>query len=176
VLRKHASPYEAGGSDGDDEERRTVRYDASRTDAMERPMRGGLSPRRQDSSSVPGVPDFSGQYRVDESWRTAGNAEEVISRVARSLGVPTPGPGQPLEIELGSRLAMRSLGFLTPPRKAPVRLMVDFVPRDQATQLMVRAVSNQGWYAMSASRFTTRMYDRAFGELLGRLRQAAPPA
>ena len=121
------------------------------------------------------MPDFSGLYRVDDSWHTAGEADEVMSGVARSLGAPTPAVGQPLELDTGSRLAMRLLGFLTPPGKVPIRVMIEFVPRDQATELLVRAVSNQGWHAMSPSRFTTRVYDRALAELLDKLRQAAPP-
>jgi len=122
------------------------------------------------------VPDFSGQYRVDDSWLTVGSADEVIGRVAQALGVPPPPAREPLETDLGSRLAMRSMGLLLPPRKVPIRLIIEFVQRNQGTQLMVRAISNQGWYAMSPSRFTDRVYDRAFGELLETLRQAAPPA
>ena len=121
------------------------------------------------------MPDFSGQFRVSDSWLTTGRSDEVIAHLASSFAAPPPATGQPLEVELGSRFAMRSLGFLAPPRKVPIRLTVEAVQRDDGTQVMVQAVSNQGWYAMSSSRLTDRLYDRAFRELLGSLRQAAPP-
>ena len=122
------------------------------------------------------MPDFSGQFRISDSWVTAGSADEVIARLARAVEAPAPPTEHQLETELGSRLAMRSLGFLVPSRKVPIRLVVEAVGRDQGTQVMVQAVSNQGWYVMSASRFTSRTYDRAFGELIDTLREAAPPA
>jgi hypothetical protein len=122
------------------------------------------------------VPDFSGQFRISDSWVTAGNVGEVIARLARAVEVSPPSTEHQLEADLGSRLAMRSMGLLVPSRKVPIRLVVEAVRRDQGTQVMVQAVSNQGWYAMSSSRFTSRTYDRAFGELMDTLRQAAPPA
>ena len=70
---------------------------------------------------------------------------------------------------------MRALGFLAPTRKVPIRLMIETVDRGRCTEVMVQAVSNQGWYAMSASRFTSRVYDRALSELMNTLRKAAPP-
>jgi len=77
---------------------------------------------------------------------------------------------------MGSRLALRAMGFLVPARKVPLRLVVEAVQRDQGTQVLVQAVSNQGWYAMSASRLTSRVYDRALLDLMQILRAAAPPA
>ena len=122
------------------------------------------------------VPDFSGQFRMSDSWLTAGSADDVIARLARAVEVSPPPTEHQLEANLGSRLAMRSMGFLVPPRKVPIRLTVEAVRREQGTEVMVHAVSNQGWYAMSASRFTSRTYSRAFGQLIGALRAAAPPA
>jgi hypothetical protein len=121
------------------------------------------------------VPDFSGQFRISESWLAAGHADEVMARLACSIEPSPPSAGYALEANLGSRFAMRSLGFLTPSRKVPIRLMVEAVESEQGTQVIVQAVSNQGWYAMSGSRLTTRIYHRAFGELLDNLRRAAPP-
>lgn len=121
------------------------------------------------------MPDFSGQFVADDSWLTAGPADEVMARLASSVEAAPPHPGEPLVVELGSRLAMRALGFLTPAKKVPIRLTVETVDNDRGTQVIVHAVSNQGWYAMSASRLTNRIYDRALQQLLATLRQAAPP-
>jgi len=122
------------------------------------------------------VPDFSGLYRVSDAWITTGTADDVMRRVARSVGATPPASGQPLEFDMGSRLALRAMGFLVPARKVPLRLVVEAVQRDQGTQVLVQAVSNQGWYAMSASRLTSRVYDRALLDLMQILRAAAPPA
>ena len=122
------------------------------------------------------MPDFSGQFRVSDSWLTTGSSDQAMACLAQIFAATPPQSGQPLETEVGSRLAMRSLGFLTPPSKVPLRVIIEAVEHDQGTRVMVQAVSNQGWYAMSSSRLTDRVYDRAFKELLAALRQAAPPA
>lgn len=122
------------------------------------------------------MPDFSGLYRVDDAWITLGAADDVMRRLAGAVGAAPPAEGHPLEINIGSRLAMRTMGFLVPARKVPLRLVVEVVQHNQGTQVLAQAVSNQGWYAMSASRFTSRVYDRALTELMQMLRTAAPPA
>ena len=122
------------------------------------------------------MPDFSGQFRVTDSWLSAGEAAEVLARLADVVEATPPPVGHPLEADLGSRLSMRTLGFLVPSRKVPIRVTVEVVERNPGSKVMVQAVSNQGWYAMSASRFTRAVYDRAFSELLNTLRQAAPPS
>ena len=92
------------------------------------------------------------------------------------VGASPPTAGDPLETDVGSRVAMRALGFLAPVSKVPMRLTIEVVERAHGTQVIVQAVSNQGWYAMSASRFTSRTFQRALSELLDALRLAAPPA
>ena len=121
------------------------------------------------------MPDFSGQFQADDSWLAAGTADEVMARLASCVEATTPAAGEPLVVELGSRLAMRVLGFLTPTKKVPIRLTVETVDSGRGTQVIVHAVTNQGWYAMSASRLTNRIYDKALQELLATLRRAAPP-
>ena len=120
------------------------------------------------------VPDFSGAYTSSDTWTTAGGAAQVLPRFAATIGLATT--TDPVEGEIGSRLAMRLWGLMIPTRKIPLRVCITTTPTDAGTRVEVEAASNQGWYAVSASSLSARIYDRGFRDLFARLRAAAPPA
>jgi hypothetical protein len=83
--------------------------------------------------------------------------------------------GDLIEADVGSPLAMRLWGALSPASKVPMRVRIQTAPAETGTRVNVEASSRQGWYAGQVRKLAGRVYDRGFTELFSRLRTAAPP-
>jgi len=120
------------------------------------------------------VPDFTGSYSASDRWITEAAPATVLSTLATALGAIADQGS--IEASLGSPLAMRVWGFLTPTKKVPIRVKITATDTGAGTEINAHAISNQNWYAVSVSPLAQRIYNRGFQALFAKLRRAAPPA
>jgi hypothetical protein len=124
------------------------------------------------------MPNLSGSSEKSGSWQVTASAQDAISLAVRAVG------GQMKEMQretktqlsVGSRLAYRVLGFLTPDRMMPMQINIEAVPVSTGTlRLTVRASSDEGWYLIQVSGIAARLYQRAFDRIFWSVESALSP-
>ena len=126
------------------------------------------------------MPDFSGSSNTTDTWTTPGTPLEVLdvlvaAAVKRRGQIDQRDTGT-VDMTLGSKFGYRMLGMTTPKRMMPMRLRIaTTVVSAGVVQVDATVGSNQGWYAVSASKLSSRLFNKAFDKLFAALRSAAPP-
>ncbi len=124
------------------------------------------------------MPNLSGSFEKSGSWQVTASAQEAISIAVHAVG------GQMKEMQretnaqlsVGSRLAFRLLGFLTPDRMMPMQINIEAVPVSSGIlRLTVRASSDEGWYLIQVSGIAARLYQRAFDRIFLSVESAVSP-
>jgi hypothetical protein len=126
------------------------------------------------------MPDFSGSYRRSDSWTSDGSPSDLVKSAVRALQPLTKQvqaqTGNSVELSLGSRFGFRMLGFLTPKRLMPLRLIVRVTAETaQSTRVMVDARSDEGRFLFEIAKPLARRYNEVFDDLFARLRKATVP-
>jgi hypothetical protein len=115
------------------------------------------------------MPNLSGSFEKSGSWQVTASAQNAISLAVRAVGGQFEGmQGESnARLSVGSRLAYRVLGFLTPARMMPMQINIEAVPvSSRILRLTVRASSDEGWYLMQVAGIPARLYQRAFDRRL----------
>jgi hypothetical protein len=122
--------------------------------------------------------NLSGSFEKSDSWQVAASAQSAISLAVRAMGGQIEGmQGENnARLSVGSRLAYRLLGFLTPARTMPMQINIEAVPVSSGIlRLTVRASSDEGWSLIQVAGIAARLYQRAFDRRLRSVETAVSP-
>ena len=125
------------------------------------------------------MPDMYARESWTTSWITAGPIENVMNALMTGLlsyrlQVISQTTNQVVGV-IGSRLALRILGFMTPVNKWPIKVQLDVAPSSEdGVRVEAVAVSDPGWYLARVGQLAARSYEKSFDELARRLHEAAP--